>query len=164
MGIMQQGGTAGSGWGLGTSPYATSPAPADANAQVENREGNDTMGNTGTMDYESLYTPEEFAHGFSSDNQLQGQLDLSAPAQRIEEIRSAPESQEALTEYANIIGTFAEGEETAINREQVPLEYQELVKQYFDRLQQDATGAGSSESGDSGGDGEASGENEGGEG
>ena len=141
MGQLQQGGPAGSGWGLGTSPYAASPTEAPQGANSENREGNDTLGNTGTMGFESLYDPEEFAHGFTSDNQLHGQFDLTQPAQKIEDVRSAPETQEALTEYYNIIGSYATGEESAVSREQVPLEYQELVKQYFERLEQEAAAA-----------------------
>jgi hypothetical protein len=141
MGQMQQGGQAGSGWGLGTSPYAVTPQEAPQGAPKENREGDKTLGNTGTSQYEALYNPEEFAHGFTSENQLQGQFDLSQPAQKIEDVRSAPESQAALTEYYNIIGSYATGEESAVSREQVPLEYQELVKQYFERLQQEAAEA-----------------------
>jgi hypothetical protein len=145
MGQISSGGTAASGWGLGTSPYAVKSAEAPNGTPNEpgagKREGNDTLGNTGTTQYEPLYAPEEYAHGFTSENQLQGQFDLSQPAQKIEDVRSAPESQAALTEYYNIIGSYATGEESAVSREQVPLEYQELVKQYFERLQQEAAAA-----------------------
>ncbi len=141
LGQLQQGGTATSGWGLGTSPYAVSPQEAPQGANSEQREGDKTLGNTGTTQFEALYDPEIFDTGFTSENQLQGQFDLTQPAQKIEDVRSAPESQEALTEYYNIIGSYATGEESAVTREQVPLEYQELVKLYFERLQQEAAAA-----------------------
>lgn len=128
------GGKAASGWGLGTSPYAVTPAPADPSNQVEDRQGDQSLGDTAPVDFEPLYAPEDVAHGFSSENQLHGDLDLSATPQKIEEVRSAPENQEALMGYADVIGTYVEGEESAINREQVPLEYQELVRLYFDQL------------------------------
>jgi hypothetical protein len=145
MGQLSSGGSASSGWGLGTSPYAVTPQEAPHGAPNEpgagKREGDKTLGNTAATKYEPLYSPEEFAHGFSSENQLHGQFDLSQPPQKIEDVRSAPESQAALTEYSNIIGSYANGEESAVSREQVPLEYQELVKEYFERLQQEAAAA-----------------------
>lgn len=139
-------GTAASGWGLGTSPYAVGAAPAAGSNQVENRQGNDSLGDTATTDFEPLYAPEDFAHGFTSENQLKGNIDLTQPPQKVEEVRSAPEDQEALVEYANIISAYAEGEESAIQRESVPLEYQELVREYFDQVQKEAA-KGKQESG-----------------
>ncbi|GEM_PF-2526557 len=134
-GYMQGGqGQASSGWGLGTSPYAVEPAPADAEHQVENRQGDDSLENTQPIDFEPLYAPEDYAHGFSSEDQLHGAFDPTAPPEQVEEIRSAPETQEALQEYADIIGTYTEGEESAIDRERVTLEYQELVRRYFERV------------------------------
>ncbi len=152
-------GTASSGWGLGTSPYAVGAAPADGSNQIENRQGDASLGDTETTHFEPLYAPEDFAHGFSSENQLQGQLDLTQAPKKVEEVRSAPEDQESLVEYANIIGAYAEGEESAIQREAVPLEYQELVRQYFDQLKKEAAkgkdGAGEEEGEESAGtDGE----------
>lgn len=131
-------GAAESGWGLGTSPYAVEPAPAAAEHQLEDRQGDESLGDTQATDFEPLYAPEDYAHGFSSEEQLHGELDLTQPPQKMEEVRSAPEDQEALVEYANVIGAYAEGEEAAIQREQVPLEYQEMVRLYFDQLQQEA--------------------------
>ena len=155
-------GEAGSTWGLGTSPYAVNPKAAEEANQVQNREGSDSLGNTPTTDFEPLYAPEEYAHGFGSEDQLQGQFDMSQPPQKVEEVRSAPEDQEALAGYADIIGAYSEGEESAIQREQVPLEYQELVRQYFSQLESEAAGKGdgksdeaeSSDSGEGGSDDE----------
>ena len=131
-------GTASSGWGLGTSPYAVGAAPAKGSNQIANRQGDASLGDTATTSFEPLYAPEDFAHGFTSENQLTGQIDLTQTPKKVEEVRSAPEDQESLVEYANIIGAYAEGEESAIQREAVPLEYQELVRQYFDQLKQEA--------------------------
>ena len=131
-------GKASSGWGLGTSPYAVEAAPAEGSNQVENRQGDASLGDTATTDFEPLYAPEDIAHGFTSESQLQGQIDLTQPPQKVEEIRSAPDDQESLVDYANIIGAYAEGEESAIQREAVPLEYQELVREYFDQVQKEA--------------------------
>lgn len=124
----------GSGWGLGTSPYAADPAPANPGNVVEERQGDQSLKDTAPIDFEPLYAPEEFAHSFTSENQLHGQFDPSAEPQKVEEVRSAPESQEALTEYAEILGPYIQGEESAISREQVPLEYQQLVREYFERV------------------------------
>lgn len=179
------GGKADSSWGLGVSPYAVTPAPAKEEGQVENRQGDQSMKDTGTIDYEQLYSGQEYAHGFSSENQLHGQFDLSAPPKKIEEVNSFPESQQALAKYIDIIGAYADGEEQAVQIERIPLEYQELVKQYFSQIKQDAKGkksdsaksdsssasgdkesgdtgsadsgdSGSADSGDSGGEGEGS--------
>jgi hypothetical protein len=143
-------GQASSGWGLGTSPYAVNPAPAEGANQVEDRQGDASQGDTVTTTFEPLYAPTDSAHGFSSENQLHGQIDLTQTPKKVEEVRSAPETQAALVDYANIIGAYAEGDEAAVSRESVPLEYQELVKLYFEQLAKDA-GNNSGESGASGG-------------
>lgn len=127
-------GQASGGWGLGTTPYADNPAPAGANPTAENRQGDQSLKDTAPVDFEPLYAPEDNAHSFTSENQLHGQFDPSATPEKIEEVRSAPEDQKALTEYADIIGAYTEGEESAVNREQVPLEYQQLVREYFERV------------------------------
>ncbi len=131
-------GKASSGWGLGTSPYAVGEAPAEGSNQVENRQGDASLGDTATTGFEPLYAPEDNAHSFSSESQLQGQIDLTQAPKKVEEIRSAPDDQESLVDFANIIGAYAEGEESAIQREAVPLEYQELVREYFDQVQKEA--------------------------
>jgi len=129
------GGKAESGWGLGTSPYAVTPAPADSEQQIENRQGDASLGDTPPVDFEPLYAPEEYAHGFSEEGQLHGRFDVTQPPQKVEEVRSAPETQDALVDFANIIGSYAEGEESAIDREQIPHEYQEMVRAYFDQIE-----------------------------
>jgi len=164
-GYMQnQGGQASSGWGLGTSPYAVSPAPADASNQVEDRQGDDSLEDTAPVEFDPLYAPEDVAHSFTSESQLHGQFDPTAAPQKVEEVRSAPEDQASLIEYADVIGAYTEGEESAIAREQVPLEYQELVREYFERLNQQSSGAGTESStadGDESTEGDGADEDEG---
>jgi hypothetical protein len=138
------GGQANSGWGMGTSPYATTPAPADPNNQVENRQSDETR-DTDTIDFDPMYAPEDFAHGFSSENDLQGNFDLSGLPEKIEELRTKPETQEARAEFAEVFGTYIEGEESSINREEIPLEYQEMVRNYFSTISQGSAGTGSTD-------------------
>jgi hypothetical protein len=116
-----------------------SPAPADAKNRIENRqqEGQSHEGMEPT-DFESLYEGEDVGHAFTKEGQLHGRLDLSKAPQKIDEVRSAPETQEALVGYADVIGSYATGEENTIQQEQVPQEYRDLVKQYFDQLQKQA--------------------------
>jgi hypothetical protein len=136
-GQLGSGGQAASGWGLGTSPLAVTPTPAPNAMNSENRQGNDSLGNTGTMDFEPLYSPSDYAHS-SRDERVKGKIDFSKPPEKVEEIRSAPESQEAMVGYANIIGSYIDGEEKAVSREEVPLERQKLVKRYFDQVEEDS--------------------------
>jgi len=130
-------GTAASGWGLGTSAQAVAPAEAPNTKPTEERQGNKTLGDTKATQFEPLYQPEDYANT-TYDTKVQGQLDITQSPQKVELIRSAPESQQALAQYANIIGAYADGEESAVEREQVPTQYQELVKLYFDQLQKEA--------------------------
>jgi len=127
-------GTAGSGWGVGTTPYAVNPAEAPNTKPTEERQGDKSAKDTPAEQFEPLYSPEEYANS-TYDAQAHGQLDITQTPQKIEEIRSAPENQQALMQYRNVIGSVASGEESAVAREQVPLEYQDLVKLYFDQLQ-----------------------------
>ncbi|MCC7479877.1 hypothetical protein IT575_15665 [bacterium] len=134
--LTQTEGKAGSGQGWGSTPYGAQPTPADANNQVKDRTTGETR-DTAATDFEGLYAPESLAHG-NRDERVHGQIDFSAPPQKVEEIRWVPEDQKALRDYQGIVGAYAEGEEKAMQQEQVPLEYQELVKQYFDELKDDS--------------------------
>lgn len=141
-------GTAGSGWGIGTSPYAVAPQEAPG-AHPENKQGNQSQGSVAPTNFEPLYAPEDKAHG-AHDERVKGKLNMANPPEKVEEIRSAPESQEALAEYAGVVSAYADGEETAISREEVPLEYQEMVRQYFDEMRKAAKGEKSEAKGKAG--------------
>jgi hypothetical protein len=131
-------GTASSGWGTGTSPYAVAPAPAPNIATAENKQGQRPEGDRSPVDFEAMYEGQDVGHAFGKDGQLHGRFDMTQPPQKVEEVRSAPETQEALRGYASIIGSYADGEENAVAQEEIPEEYKELVKQYFDQIQRDA--------------------------
>ncbi len=133
--LTQKQGKAGSGQGWGSTPYAAEPAPANGSNQVEDRTNGETR-DTASTDFDGLYAPENTAHG-NRDERVHGKIDFSAPPQKVEEIRSVPEDQKALRDYQGIVGAYTDGEEKAMQQEQVPLEYQELVKQYFDELKGD---------------------------
>jgi hypothetical protein len=137
--LAQTQGKAGSGWGMGSTPYGAEPAPADANPQVENRQGQAQQNNVNSEQFTGLYEPNDYAHS-AQDKRVQGKMDFSKPPEKVEEVRSAPEDQKALREYSGAVAAYAEGEEEAINREQVPLEYQDLVREYFDELKQESKG------------------------
>jgi hypothetical protein len=127
-------GKAGGGWGLSSSPYAVAPAPAPNSKPNEKRQGDKSLKDTKPTDFEPLYAPEDFATS-TYDTHVKGQLDLSQAPQKVEEIQTAPETQQALSQYGNVVSAYVDSEESAIQHEKVPLEYQELVKQYFDQLQ-----------------------------
>lgn len=133
--LSQTQGNAASGWGLGTSPYAVNPAPAPNKSTRENRQGDQSLKDTKPTGFEPLYAPEEYATR-THDERVKGQLDLRYAPQKVEETRTAPETQQALTQYSNVVGAYVDSEESAIQREEVPLEYQELVKQYFEQIDQ----------------------------
>jgi hypothetical protein len=134
-------GTASTGWGIGTSPYAVAPQEAPG-AHPENKQGNQSQGSVPATNFEPLYAPEDKAHG-AHDEKVKGKLNMANPPEKVEEIRSAPESQEALAEYAGMLSAYVEGEESAVQREEIPLEYQELVRAYFDELEKAAKDRGS---------------------
>ncbi len=135
--LAQTQGQAGSSYGLGNSPYAASPKEAPNAANVKNREGDDSLKNTAPIDFKGLYAPNEYAHT-AKDTQLHGKMDFSKAPEKVEEVRSAPENQKAMREYVGAVSAYTEGEEEAISKEQVPAEYQDLVKQYFDEVKKSA--------------------------
>jgi hypothetical protein len=138
--LSQTQGNAASGWGLGTSPYAVSPAPAPDKNTRENRQGDESLKDTKPTSFEPLYAPEDYATR-THDERVKGQLDLRYAPGKVEETRSAPETQQALTQYSNVVGAYVDSEESAIQREEVPLEYQELVKHYFEQIDQSSAPA-----------------------
>ncbi len=134
--LSQTQGKAGSGWGLGTTPYAAAPAPAPG-AHPENHEGSAQQGGVKAEHYTGLYAPNDYAHS-SQDEYVKGDIDFSKAPEKVEEVRSAPEDQKALRQYVGAVSAYADGEEEAVSREQVPLEYQELVRKYFDEVKKGA--------------------------
>jgi len=144
--LSQTEGQANSSWGLGTSPYAVAPTQAPSGANQENRQGDKSLKDTAPTQFEQLYSAENYAHS-TYDTQVKGHLDISGVPQKVEEIRSAPQSQQALVEYSNVIGGLADSEEAAVEHEEVPREYRELVKEYFDQLQKDAKAGKAAKSG-----------------
>jgi hypothetical protein len=138
-GQLESPGEASSGWGTGTSPYAVTPkeAPNTKIGGNKQEKGKDYGDRTPTQ-FESLYGATDYAHGFTSENQLHGKMDFTKTPQKIEEVRSAPETQEALQGFASVVGSYANDEESAVDQEQVPQEYQDLVKQYFNQLKKDS--------------------------
>lgn len=144
--LSTQQGNAASGWGLGTSPYAVNPVPAPNSKPNENRQGDKSLKDTKPTDFEPLYAPEDFATS-TYDARVKGQLDLSQAPEKVEEIQTAPETQQALSQYSSVVSAYVDSEESAIQHEKVPLEYQELVKQYFDQLQKGSSSADKKDSG-----------------
>jgi len=136
--LTQTQGQAGSNYGLGSTPYAASPTAAPG-AHPENKEGKAAQGDVKSEQYTGLYAPNEYAHS-AKDQQVHGKMDFSKPPEKIEEVRSAPENQKALRDYSGAVSAVADGEEEAVSREQVPLEYQELVRKYFDEVKKTAKG------------------------
>ncbi|MDQ3024294.1 MAG: hypothetical protein M3R04_07945 [bacterium] len=137
--LSQTQGKAGSGAGMGSTPYGAEPTPAPSGSKPENREGDPQQGDVNSEQYTGLYAPKDYASS-AKDQRLQGKMDLTKPPEKVEEVRSAPEDQKALREYSGAVSAYADGEEEAISREQVPLEYQELVRQYFDEIKKDSKG------------------------
>lgn len=135
--LSQTQGKASAGWGIGSTPYAVSPTPAPNQREIENREGQRAQDNVQAEQFKGLYAPSEHAHS-AKDERVQGRMDMTKPPEKVEEVRSAPEDQKALREYVGAVSAYAEGEEEAVSREQVPLEYQELVRQYFDEVKKSA--------------------------
>jgi hypothetical protein len=134
--LSQTQGKAGSGWGIGTTPYKAEADEAPG-AHPENKEGAAAQDNVSAEQYTGLYAPEDYAHS-AQDERVRGDIDFTKAPEKIEEVRSAPEDQKALREYVGAVSAYAEGEEEAVSREQVPAEYQELVRKYFDDVKKSA--------------------------
>ena len=130
--LSQSQGKAGSSWGIGTTPYRAEGNEAPG-MHPENKQGKAQQDNVQAEHYTGLYAPNEYAHS-AQDKRVKGNIDFSKAPEKVEEIRSAPEDQKALREYVGSGGAIGEGEEEAVGREQVPLEYQELVRKYFDEV------------------------------
>ena len=133
-GQMQQSGQGSSGWGMGTTPYGVTGSEA-SQAQIDSNRmnGNDSLADTGTTDYDQFYDSEDLAHG-ASDQQVHGQFNPMAPPQKVEEVKSAPETQEALREFVNTVGAENIGDQQAIDTQNIPRDYKELHRKYFDNL------------------------------
>jgi hypothetical protein len=134
--LSQTQGKAGSGWGIGSTPYAAEPAPAPG-AHPDNHQLDKQKDNVNAEHYTGMYAPNEYAHS-AKDERVKGNIDFTKAPEKIEEVRSAPEDQKALREYVGAVSAYADGEEEAVSREQVPLEYQELVRKYFDEVKKGA--------------------------
>lgn len=133
-GQMAQQGKGSSGWGLGTTPYGTTGSESQAQASDPTRmNGEGTLGDTGTTSYDQFYDSQDLAHG-TVDERVQGQFNQFAPPQQVEEVKSAPETQEALREYVTTVGAENIGDQQAIDTQNIPRDYKELHRKYFDNL------------------------------
>lgn len=129
-----QGGQAGSGWGIGTTPYKAWGSESQGLAPDSGRmNGEDSLMDTGTTSFDQFYDSQDMAHG-ASDKQVHGQFNPMAPPQKVEEVKSAPESQEALREFVNTLGAENIGDQQAIDNQNIPRDYKELHRRYFDNL------------------------------
>ncbi|MCB1186521.1 hypothetical protein KDL29_05070 [bacterium] len=128
-----QGGGA-SGWGIGTTPYGSTGSEAtDPQIDSSRMNGSDSLMDTGTTQYDQLYDSQDLAHGVN-DEQLHGQFNQAAPPSKVEEVKSSPETQEALREFVNTVGADNIGDQQAIDTQNIPRDYKELHRKYFDNV------------------------------
>ncbi len=133
-GQMAQSGQAGSGWGVGTTPYGSTGTESQAYQSDSGRmNGSDSLMDTDTTNYDQFYDSEDLAHG-ANDEQVHGQFNALAPPQKVEEVKSAPETQEALRDFVTTVGAENIGDQQAIDTQNIPRDYKELHRRYFDNL------------------------------
>ncbi|MCB1217255.1 hypothetical protein KDL44_07670 [bacterium] len=134
-GQMAQSGQGGSsGWGVGTTPYGVTGSESQGMAGDPNRmNGSDSLMDTGTTQFDQFYDSQDLAHG-AHDEQVHGQFNQAAPPSKVEEVKSAPETQQALREFVTTVGADNIGDQQAIDTQNIPRDYKDLHRKYFDNL------------------------------
>lgn len=131
--LAQEGGSrAASDWGYGTTNTKTdsSPGGSEGNRDARDVEG---AGNERTeIDFNALYAPEQIPKD-SYNARVHGRLNDDG-ATLMQEFRSLPTDADGLTDYYNIVKAYTGAQEDAVDNEEIPWEYRELVKSYFNGL------------------------------
>ncbi len=144
--LQAQSGQATSNWGYGTTNLRTDSAPGGSEGERSRRdipgEGNERV----AVEFDPLYAPEQIPAG-TYDTRVLGRVGEGG-ATLFEEFRSLPTDAKGLRDYYSIVSAYTGSQERAMNAEEIPPEYRELVKNYFSLLNDPKEGLVPAESDD----------------
>lgn len=130
--LQAQGGQATSNWGYGTTNYRTDSAPGGSEGERSQRDVEGAGNERVAVEFDPLYGPEQIPAG-TYDTRVRGRVGEGG-ATLFEEFRSLPTDAKGLRDYYNIVNAYTGAQERAMNAEEIPPEYRELVKGYFSLL------------------------------
>lgn len=128
----KEGGKAASDWGYGTTDLKVDSSPGTDEGNEDVRDVKDTGNERTEIDFNALYAPEQIPKE-SYNTRVHGQLGDEG-ATLMQEFRSLPTDADGLTDYYNIVEAYTGAQEQAVDNEEIPWEYRELVKSYFNGL------------------------------
>ena len=130
--LQAQGGQASSSWGYGSTNYRTQSAPGGSEGERSQRDVEGAGNERVAVEFDPLYAPEQIPAG-TYDTRVRGRVGEGG-ATLFEEFRSLPTDAKGLRDYYNIVSAYTGAQERALNAEEIPPEYRDLVKGYFSLL------------------------------
>ena len=127
-----QGDRAGGGWGTGTTPFAVQPTPGQAGHQ--NYDWNDPNATpNGNREYKPIYAPS-FEQSKDYDVQLEGKFTDSGGTYTFTEKVDPDTGEVSYVPHFSIEPTDVESLMDAIEDQDIPRSYADLVRLYFEQL------------------------------
>lgn len=142
--LQAQSGQATSNWGYGTTNLRTDSAPGGTEGERSLRDVEGAGNERVAVEFDPLYAPEQIPAG-TYDTRVRGRVGEGG-ATLFEEFRSLPTDAKGLRDYYSIVSAYTGSQERAMNAEEIPPEYRELVKNYFSLLNDPKEGLVPSES------------------
>ena len=138
-------GTAQSNWGYGTSNMKVGSSPGGKNGEKSQRDIKGSGSERTAVDFNPMYAPEQ-APSKSYDTRVKGQIG-SGGTTMTQTIKSLPSDSKGLSEYYNIVAAYTGAGESALDDQSIPPEYRDLIKNYFNKINEQAAG-GADKNGD----------------
>lgn len=125
-------GKAASDWGIGSSNVKTDSAPGTNEGERSERNVPDEGNERTEIDFAPSYAPEQIPKD-SYNTRVRGQVGEGG-ATLTQEFKSLPTDAEGFSEYYNIVSAYTGSQERALDNEEIPAEFRDLVRQYFSGL------------------------------
>ena len=130
--MASEGGKAASDWGIGSTNLKVDSAPGTDEGDKGERDVPDAGNERSEIDFTPSYAPEQIPKD-SYDTRVRGSIG-DAGATLTQEFKSLPSDARGLSEYYNIVNAYTGSQERALEDEDIPAEFRDLVRQYFSGL------------------------------
>ncbi|MEP0814998.1 MAG: hypothetical protein HRF49_10080 [bacterium] len=127
-----QGGNAMSDWGIGSTLTRANPTPGTNAGERSRRDVADKGNERTAIDFVPSYDPEQIPSD-AYNTRVRGKVG-SGGETLAQEMISLPSKADSLSEYYDIVAAYGNAAEQAMENENIPPEYRELVKSYFETI------------------------------
>jgi len=130
--MTRESGKGASSWGYGTSNLKSDSTPGTSEGERSERDVEGAGFERSEINFDPIYAPEQVPSQ-TYDTRVRGRIGEGGTT-LMQEFRSLPTSAEGLSDYYDIVSAYTGAEERAIDAEDIPPEFRDLVRDYFSGL------------------------------